>query len=440
MNSAFNISQNLVGVPRAQTAVKTMRWQLALVLFLLCFSGNPAVSHQNVIDILYSGFAVFLAVLMFYKQRKVVTPDLMIVTGLFGTILLLQSISFSFLPVITIAGFFIRLFIGYAVIRLVGGFPYVYVQAMVGLAVMSLFFHIPYLIGHALAGYDFGAIFQPLENIIGTSTYERKLFFHTFLREDYHRNAGMFWEPGAFAGYLNLAMLFLSMIKEKLSKRIYKCYLIVLSTALFTTLSTAGYIVYPFVLILHYKWKMETKKKTVARIMLGIYIILPVIIGGSFAMYNKLPFLREKIEHQMDVLDRREGRWYRGRISSIVFDWEYIKQRPLTGWGLHSRTRYALHPWLKGSEGMGNGMSDFTSKFGITGMLIWLLGVFHVMLRLKKYNVVESLFIMFILLLILQGEVFLGYPLFIGLMFLCVPRSLPAFSKSHVHRSYYVQT
>lgn len=305
----------------------------------------------------------------------------------------------------------------------------------------EFFFHIPNLIGHAVAGFDFGAMFQPLEDAIGTSTYRREILFHTFFRERYYyRNAGMFWEPGAFAGYLSLAMVFLAIIKERLSRRAYTYYLIILSIALLTTLSTTGYVVYPLILLLHYGGTMQAKNKISAKIMLTLYIVLPLIVVGSFIAYNKLPFLREKVSHQRDMAKWEEGNWHRGRIGSIVFDWEYIKQRPFTGWGRNDQTRYALHPQFIGvPQGMGNGMSDFTAKFGIPAMLVWLFCVFRAMMYLTKRNLPTSMIGMLVIILLLQGEGFLGHPLFLGLMFLPASQPLTVLSKTYVRRNYRCQ-
>lgn len=400
-----------------------IQWnELLLVLLLLCFSGNPAAIRQPAIDYLLVGFAVFLAAMLVYRRQRVVISAFGIIASLFFAILMIQVVSFSFLPVVTIAGFFTRLFIGYVVIRLVGDFPCVYVRAMVLLAIMSLVFHIPYLL-LATAGISTEGLIDSLSAFLHTSDFHirwRPLFLHNFYNGYSHRNSGLFWEPGAFAGYLVLAMVFVSMIKEKLSRRTYQCYLVILSVVLFTTLSTTGYLVYPLVLLLQYEWKAKIRKKTNARIMLALYVVLPLIIGGSFVAYNELPFLREKIETQTDSIAFEKTGWHRHRLGSIIFDWEYIQRRPLTGWGLHGSTRYALHPHFKFEEisGMGNGMSNFTAKFGITGMMIWLFFVFLRMIRLTKRDVGKSLLIMVILLLVLQGECYLGHPLFLGLMFL----------------------
>jgi len=411
-----------------------------MLLLIIYSSGNPFMGRVFPIEPQHICLALFFGLLLFRKQRTIVTGNFVGISLMFALILLVQCVSFSFYPVITIMGFFTRLFIGYAVIRLVGDFPYVYVRAMVGLSVLGLVIHLSYHV-LALSGIDIQGLIIKLSTALRVAGGGRlPLFVHTFTTSPL-RNAGMFGEPGMFAGYLSLAMVFLAMIKDRLSRRAYTYYLIILSIALLTTLSTTGYVVYLLILLLHYGGTMQAKKKISAKIMLTLYIVLPLITAGSFIAYNKLPFLREKISHQMDSAKWEEGNWRVGRLGSLVFDWKYIKRRPFTGWGLHRSTRYSLDPdIIETPEGMGNGFSDFTAAFGITGMLIWLYFVFRAIMHLTKKNLPTSLIAMLVIILLLQGECFLGFPLFLGLMFLCVPRSLPAFSNSHVHRSYYVQT
>jgi hypothetical protein len=183
-------------------------------------------------------------------------------------------------------------------------------------------------------------------------------------------------------------------------------------------MSTTGYIAMALVLLMQYDWQARDARTMCNRILFGIYVILPILIIGSYLAYAKLPFLGNKIESQIHALQRRQGRWHRGRFGSLVFDWEYVKRRPLTGWGLHSRTRYALHPQMVDSEGMGNGFSDFIAKFGLLGFITWLLATMRGFQRLMMGRPVQLLMIGLILLLLLQGERFLAYPLFLGLAFL----------------------
>lgn len=176
------------------------RSDLFFVVLLLCFSGNPAVIYQPVIDHLLVGFAVFLAAMLVYRRQRVVTTEFGIIASLFFAILMIQAVSFSFLPVVTIVGFFTRLFIGYAVLRLVKNFPLVYVRATVLLAIMSLVFHIPYLL-LATAGISIEGLVHNLSAFLHTSDLVIRrcpLFLHNFYYEYSYRNSGLFWEPGAF--------------------------------------------------------------------------------------------------------------------------------------------------------------------------------------------------------------------------------------------------
>ncbi len=421
---------------------QSKQWrEMALVFLALAYSGNDTVGKLFPTEPQLVILALFLGFLLEHRGIRPFSSQFLAAVAIFGGILLVQCVDYAFYPVVTIAGFFVRLFIGYALMRLVPDFPRVFVRAMVALALLSFLFHIPYVL-LSTAGISLEGPITRAAELLGTaSSARRPLFLHTFMGYFSFRNAGMFWEPGAFAGYLILGLIFLAVAKKNLSREQYRRAFLILTIAILTTLSTTGYVVYPLILLLHYGGTMQTKNKISAKIMFGMYIFLPVIIGCSFIAYNKLPFLKEKISHQMDMLDREEGNWHVGRIGSIVFDWEYIKRRPLTGWGLHRSTRYSLNPEIiETPQGMGNGFSDFMATFGITGMLIWLFYVFRGMMHLTNRNLPATMFILLILCLVLQGEAFFNFPLFLGLMFLCVPRSLPAFSKSHVHRSYYVQT
>ncbi|GKT08601.1 hypothetical protein DSTSK_19060 [Desulforhabdus sp. TSK] len=361
--------------------------------------------------------ALFFFLLLIQRSRRPFSLVFVVVGTIFAGILLAQCIDFSFYPFVTMAGFFVRLFIGYALIRLVNNFPLTFVRAMVVLALLSFAFYIPYIL-LSMVGISVEGIIWRVAELLGTASISRRpLFLHTFLRDFTPRNSGMFWEPGAFQGYLILALIFLAFVKHDTPRKQYVRSLQILCAGVLTTLSTTGYIALALIPLLHYDWRTQNRNQTLFRILVGVYLVLPLLIGSTFYAYKTLPFLGEKIDSQLETLDRREGRWYRGRMGSLVFDWEYIQQRPLTGWGLHSSTRYALHPFMESSEGMGNGMSDFTAKLGVLGFLTWIVAVYQAFRRLSGGNRRASALVCGILLLVLQGECFLGYPIFIGLAF-----------------------
>lgn len=391
--------------------------QTVLVLLVLVYSGNPAPANMFPIEPQLVALSLLFGFLLLRKSVYLVRRSLVMIAGVFAAILAIQCISFRFCPVYTIGGFFTRLFIGYAVIALVDDFPRVFVRAMTGLAILSFVFYIPYVM-LSLVGGSVEAGVTHISTLLGAMNVRRPLLLHTFDDGLSYRNFGMFWEPGAFQGYLIIALVLLTFARERLSARQYRRCFTVLVIAVLTTMSTTGYIALALVMLLQYTWHAEERRSRDIRILFGVYVVLPLLIMGSVLAYTRLPFLGEKIESQLHRLDLRQGRWHRGRIGSLVFDWEYVSRRPFTGWGLHSRTRYALHPWMEDSEGMGNGFADFLAKFGLVGFATWLVPVLAAFHRLAAGSKWQTLVGAVILLLLLQGECFLAYPLFLGLAFL----------------------
>ncbi len=401
--------------------LKKKKLDLLLVFLLLAVSGNPAVddiANKYIVLILFS---LFLAKFIFFQKDKYFSRYFIVISTIFGIIFLLQTIMFSFFPVATIAGFYFRLFIGFAVVNTVIDFPRTYVKIMYYLVILSLIFYIPDQIEQALGSSFIRAIFVPLRDIIGQpESFRQVIGLHTFSINTPHRNAGMFWEPGAFAGFLTLAIVFLAMIKKDLSRSYYLKSLFVLSIGLFTTMSTTGYIAYPFALLLHVELGNRSKGHSIPKSIVVLYIIIPLLLVGSMYAFTKLDFLHNKIQHQTLNVKEKKGRWQQNRFGTILFDWKYIQRRPFVGWGPNPKTRYSLDPYLSRTiiSGMGNGMTDFTAKFGLIGMMTFFISLFLGIMHLSEESIVKSLLTLLIIAILLQGECYLGAPLFLGLMFL----------------------
>jgi hypothetical protein len=105
---------------------------------------------------------------------------------------------------------------------------------MVGLSILAITFH--YL--RILTSLDLPSIFQPLANIFNITIERRQsAYIHTFFFYDLdkYRNAGMFWEAGAYAGYLILSIIMLRLIKDKLYKKEFFFSFFIFSIALLST-------------------------------------------------------------------------------------------------------------------------------------------------------------------------------------------------------------
>lgn len=393
---------------------KPTKIEYFFVFLLIIFSGNPAITANPNLDVLQIIFATFMSIYSLFKCEKFLTTDFYKICLIFGGIIVIQTIDFYFFPFRTISGFYVRLFLGFIVMNSVKEFPYIFIRIFYWLSITALLFHIVRFIG-----MDIISALKPLDNLFGAFTQGRQnAFFHTFfISVDINRNAGMFWEPGAFAGYLNLSILLLGIIKHKLSKRIATKYLIVLTIALLSTMSTMGYLAYIFSMIFYFISDKESKKFISLKSVTTVIVIILILLT-SFFVFDKIDFLKEKIVNQIYQAETRSKGWEINRFGTLIFDLKYIKEKPLFGWGANSATRFSLDPNAEDiGNGMGNGMSDFIVKYGLIGFLTFIVTLFC---RLKNNNIstLNSSLFLLVIVITLQGECFLMFPLFVSLMFL----------------------
>ena len=105
------------------------------------------------------------------------------------------------------------------------------------------------------------------------------------------------------------------------------------------------------------------------------------------------------------------------RLGSAILDWHYIKKNPITGNGLADVTRYEDHLMYKELiGGFSNGFTDVVAKFGIIFILLYLMLVY----KNLPFRPIDKLFFCCMLVLLLQGEYFMDYPLFAALPFIAI--------------------
>lgn len=227
--------------------------------------------------------------------------------------------------------------------------------------------------------------------------------------EDLIRNCGFFWEPGAFGGYIAfLTLLFFNDLSQLFKSNKWKCTVII--AALLSTQSTGGYMSFGIIIMTYFAISMKSKAK---------YIILPLAIISAIYAYSNLTFLSDKFEEQNKSASELEwGEYSSTRMGTLMFDLYYIVKHPLVGNGLHEHTRLADHLILAKMltngdvAAAGNGFSDTIAKWGIIYAFVFAL----IFSRTNK-KLPFSIKICFLLLvcLILQGEAFMNFPLFLGI-------------------------
>ncbi len=144
----------------------------------------------------------------------------------------------------------------------------------------------------------------------------------------YKRNWGIFYEPGMFAFFINIATYFMLFV----SKNIKIKYIIIFTIALLTTTSTNGYISMILIYIAYFLKKKDTKykkeKKKNRKIIWIIFLILIVAIVFFINNTERWYFLVNKLLEFNSSTSSGSG--YE-RINAVKNEFYAFLQNPITG-------------------------------------------------------------------------------------------------------------
>lgn len=399
-----------------------------LVLLFVNLSGNQALitGARKEAILLFSLVLVFLRMV---QKRRLLLPWFLAVAAAFTILLLLQALALNFFSLSTILGFLVKLTIAAGVVSTVPYFRIVYIRVMVWLAFLSFIFHLPTILAGWL-GVRLYEFFRPLAALVGAESSgvnERiNIGLHNFMGgEHIYRNAGVFWEPGAFSGYLILALLLLATFKQDLPAKLIKRWRMILAVAVLSTLSTTGYLMLPLALFA-FQLVDETYHPNLGKQLLQFIGVAVVFVPLAFYIWN-LDFFGPKIIALYERAVFQEAGWQLSRFGTVLFDWEYIRQRPFLGWGQNNETQFYLHPDLEGFA-LGNGLTGFLRQMGLIGFGIFLLAYWLALGRIGITNLTR-LWIVAVTVLQLNGEMFLLYPVYLSLMFIGFDKSFPTINR-----------
>ncbi|MBQ7290382.1 MAG: hypothetical protein IJW76_01490 [Clostridia bacterium] len=226
------------------------------------------------------------------------------------------------------------------------------------------------------------------------------LFFTTFrlMSGPVRRNYGMFWEPGTYQAYLNLALLFL--FKEK------KCdfflpKVIVLVLAIITTFSTTGFIVMALILC----YSMLTKSDALQKSAFKKISFVVFMIGVSIIALANADMIARLVFDKMEAGNNS----YDSRMLSILGNLIVTLKYPFLGAG-YGNSAQVLNQLVESTSGFIHQTNTFTNYFATFGIFIGGLFIFFWMKissALSK-NLMENIFTIVILTLITSGENFLS--------------------------------
>ena len=378
---------------------------LFLVLLLFCISGNPAFTLTVPLGKIIYGIAlVIILVVTGFKIKEKALKNAALWLGFLGVIFAAQYLQFGYITLLGSLNFAVKMLCAILLASYLGErFPETAIRVMAGICLVSLVF---YLIN--LAGVRF-------HSPIKITTKGEALILYTQTWEDpYHqeffRNSGMFWEPGAFAGYI-MAVLLLFVDKARLLLTRFRWHFLILSLALLTTTSTTGYITYALLMVFFIlQWGSKSRYR------IYIYLVAGLVIVGAVFAFTNIDFLGDKLKKEMTVAEKqKESDVNFSRIGSLVFDMQYIVSHPLFGNGLSGLTRFRYHLGVYDEEdlsGFGNGFSGCIATMGVLFMLAYLISI-GTNQTLRRWWIVILMII-----LLLQGEYFLSYPFFMMFPFI----------------------
>jgi hypothetical protein len=280
-----------------------------IVLLVVLVSGNPVVFYLLGKGIILVGMPILLLAYAFVRGLRYDRFDIFIYV-LFVLIGLVHFAEFGQVVLAATLGFLLKVAAALLVVRTVRGFPDSYVRVMTGLAILSLAFYVPQLLlGDTLRHYAELIAIPYAPGVIHIGLHNFGLEIHKY------RNSGFFWEPGAFAGYLMLALVVAGAERlgngeaVKVDSRMK-----ILIVGLLTTASTTGYvalIVFMFA-FLFAKYGIRNIGRGLA---IGAVLLVAVYIG-----YKNLPFLSEKIDAQYEAVLEENQRYEITRFGNVIYD------------------------------------------------------------------------------------------------------------------------
>lgn len=202
------------------------------------------------------------------------------------------------------------------------------------------------------------------------------------------RNAGFAWEPGRYAIMLVLAIL------VNLYRRGIRFFnnssVIWLLVALASTMSTTGFVVV-MVLYLYFAVKRINFQ--------NIFVVLIVFVPLVYAV-SQLDFMGEKIKKQIESFNSPEKtvegvQWGEkndpnlhialDRFISIFFEFQNIKQEPITGYGPTTNQSF-FSKFISEEQSMTGGLLQMFGRYGIP------LGIFFYFILFRSSSLMANSF------------------------------------------------
>jgi hypothetical protein len=388
-------------------------WEFLLMYFVLLLSGNPYfVQHYNVIVI----FSVVIPLLYFFTNayRKINFNTVFTFSFLLGYELM-HAVVYSLDYSLTIFKLLLVLLLSFASVQMFGDrFVRILISTMCVISIISFVFTaLCYVPGLKWQIYDVAMRLFPMND--GFKAYKTPTLLIYTLHPQYYsgefsyvRNAGIFWESGAFAVFLNLA-LYLGYITRPIGRMrdLFDRKSIILMIAVVTTTSTMGFLALMLILLF-----FTLQLRTIVK-----YIFLPLVVTAAYVAFINVDFLGNKISTQLEESDETNN-----RFGAAIMDWEDIKERPIIGSSRRLEVIFGNVP-MSNAIRRPNGLTNFLRDYGLIYFSVYFMMIYWSFGRVQTYFTgnrrrLPILFGILLLWLLSFSELIFDLPFFKALIFL----------------------
>lgn len=371
-----------------------------VIMFLvLCVSGNPIFVLADTKWLYVMSAALMTCLCVLYRRRIIADKPIKWIGGA-ALLFTMQLLCLDEVSVPADVNFLFRLWFAFMAASFFGTkFREVYLRTMTFICLVSIPLYVLYLATGRYFGYEFNRYYT-----IGIYNMTIPSYI-----DPYIRNSGMFWEPGAFQGYIMLIPLLFSDKLGYLWKE-RKTETIILIVAFLLTQSTTAYITFASFITLTILTGRKLGILQKATLLAGIAFMMIYVVWGQ-------DFMGEKIMAQFeDAQEIRNGDVSWSRMGALVIDLQNIAKHPIVGNGFLMDSKYGAIGELMG--GAGNGFSGATNTFGIPFMIIYFIAIFK---NYRCFTNAQRWIFVLVIVLLLNGEYFLNFPMFFSLLFIKIP-------------------
>lgn len=393
-----------------------LRFEYFIVFLLIMASGNPILVSAGRLEIMF--VLVFILCLIYRNifGKIIHSQYLPIFSGLFFIIILIQVLEFNSFSFRTFAGFYIRIFLGFVIFLAIPSGPEKYIKCLYFICIISLLIFSLSEVLRISVGVDLKSYFSLFKFFDGTKNITHILFYNFDGDGAPHSNSGPFWEPGAFQGYILIAILLLSEYKNKILPKDYWTKLIIFILALLSTKSTTGYLLLPLALIPHFRFIINPRSISSRAVKILILIFIGILFIPKFLGVD---FIEEKIIHQYKEAINEQPGYEINRFGTFLTDWKYISKNPLLGLSIFDKVNPVVNNSNRNKQG--NGLSASLYKFGFIGFGLYFIFLIFSFRRFYGGKKIPIFMALLVILLSLNGEAFLNFPIYWGLI--ALPRS-----------------